>query len=154
MWTVTRRALGFFRESGLWRLVNKVHIWLYRATRGLIGHHAGGLASLLLTTVGRRSGEARTVALTYVPDGRDYVVVASNGGADRHPAWWLNLTARPEATVQVGKDVLPIVAHAADPAERARLWPMLTAANPFYTRYEELTARDIPVVVLRPRGSA
>jgi hypothetical protein len=56
--------------------------------------------------------------------------------------------------VQVGKDVLPIVAHAADPAERARLWPMLTAANPFYARYEELTARDIPVVVLRPRQPA
>lgn len=154
MWSVTRRALGFFRERGLWRLVNAIHIWLYRVTRGLVGHQAGGLASLLLTTVGRHSGEARTVALTYVPDGRDYVVVASNGGADRHPAWWLNLTARPEATVQVGKDVLPIVAHAADRTERARLWPLLTAANPFYARYEELTARDIPVVVLRPRRPA
>jgi deazaflavin-dependent oxidoreductase (nitroreductase family) len=154
MWSVTRRALAFFRESGLWRIVSVIHIWLYRVTRGLIGHQAAGLASLLLTTVGRRSGEARTVALTYVADGRDYVVVASNGGADRHPAWWLNLTARPEATVQVGKDVLPVVAHAADPVERARLWPLLTAANPFYERYEALTDRAIPVVVLRPRTPA
>src|SRR5688572_13329191 len=102
MWSITRRALEFFRESGMWRLVNTTHMWLYRVTRGRIGHRAAGLASLLLTTTGRRSGAARTVALTYVPDGRDYVVVASNGGADRHPAWWLNLAARPEATVQVG----------------------------------------------------
>ena len=154
MWSVTRRALAFFRESGAWRLVSTIHIWLYRATRGLIGHQAAGLASLLLTTIGRKSGTARTVALTYVPDGRDYVVVASNGGADRDPAWWLNLAARPEATVQVGKDVIPIVAHAADAVERARLWPLLTAANPFYKRYEELTDRPIPVVILRPRPPA
>ncbi|MEO7438212.1 MAG: nitroreductase/quinone reductase family protein, partial [Candidatus Binatia bacterium] len=109
-----------------------------------------GLASLLLMTRGRRSGAERTVALTYVPDGGDYVVVASNGGADRHPAWWLNLQADPHATVQVGADLVPIVAHAAEPDERRRLWPMLTAANPFYTRYELLTARPIPVVILRP----
>src|SRR5688500_8461346 len=101
MWSITRRTLKFFAESGVWRLINAVHMWLYRVTRGRIGHQAAGLASLLLTTTGRRSGEARTVALTYVPNGRDYVVVASNGGADRHPAWWLNLTTRPHATVQV-----------------------------------------------------
>lgn len=150
MWTVTRRGLRFFRESGLWRLVSIVHTWLYRLTRGRLGHQAAGLASLLLMTRGRRSGAERTVALTYVPDGADYVVVASNGGADRHPAWWLNLQAEPRATVQVGPDLVPIVAHAADGDERRRLWPMLTAANPFYTRYELLTARAIPVVILRP----
>ena len=152
MWSGTRRALELFRESGMWRLVSVVHMWLYRVTRGRIGHKAAGLASLLLTTTGRRSGAARTVALTYVPDGRDFVVVASNGGADHHPAWWLNLSARPEATVQVGAELVPIVAHAAGPEERGRLWPLLTAANPFYTRYEELTDRAIPVVVLRPRA--
>lgn len=154
MWAVTRRALKLFGESGLWKVISAVHTPLYRLTRGRIGHQAAGLTSLLLTTTGRRSGAPRTVALTYVPDGRDYVVVASNGGTDRDPAWWLNLRAAPEATVQVGPRVVPIVAHAADPAERARLWPMLTAANPFYTRYELLTARPIPVVVLRPRSSA
>jgi deazaflavin-dependent oxidoreductase (nitroreductase family) len=150
MWTVTRRALKLFGESGLWKVINAVHMRLYRLTRGLVGHRAAGLASLLLTTTGRRSGAPRTVALTYVADGRNFVVVASNGGADRHPAWWLNLQADPRATVQVGRDVLPVVASAATPAERARLWPLLTASNPFYTRYEELTTRAIPVVVLEP----
>ncbi len=151
MWTVTRRALKLFGESGLWKLISAVHTRLYRVTRGLIGHRAAGLASLLLTTTGRRSGEARTVALTYIPDGDDYVVVASNGGADRHPAWWLNLQTMPEAVVQVGATRVPIVAHAAAPEEHRRLWPKLIAANPFYARYEVLTARSIPVVVLRPR---
>ncbi len=152
MWSVTRRALKLIGESGLWKVISAVHIKLYRLTRGLIGHRAAGLASLLLTTTGRRSGSRRTVALTYVPDGTDYVVVASNGGADRPPAWWLNLQATPEATVEVGPDVVPIVARTADPDERQRLWSKLTAANPFYTRYEELTARAIPVVILRPRS--
>ncbi len=152
MWTVTRRTLKLVGESGLWKVISAVHTWLYRVTGGRIGHEAGGLASLLLTTTGRRSGAERTVALTYIPDGRDYVVVASNGGADRDPAWWLNLSAAPDATVQVGPNVVPIVAHAADPQERRRLWPMLTAANPFYARYEQLTARPIPVVILRPRA--
>jgi len=151
MWALTRRALKLFGESGFWKLINAVHTRLYRLTEGRLGHEAGGLASLLLTTTGRRSGQARTVALTYVADGRDYVVVASNGGADRHPAWWLNLESAPQATVQVGPDVVPIVAYAADPEERRRLWPKLTASNPFYARYEQLTARSIPVVILRPR---
>ncbi|MCC6764486.1 MAG: nitroreductase family deazaflavin-dependent oxidoreductase [Deltaproteobacteria bacterium] len=149
-----RRALKLVGESGLWKVVSRVHTRLYRLSRGLIGHRAVGLASLLLTTTGRRSGTQRTVALTYVPDGEDFVVVASNGGADRHPAWWLNLKARPEAVVQVGANRVPIVAHAADPDERRRLWPILTASNPFYTRYALLTARPIPVVVLRPRARA
>jgi deazaflavin-dependent oxidoreductase (nitroreductase family) len=152
MWPTTRRALKFFGESGLWKVINRVHTALYRGTGGIIGAHAVGLQSLLLTTTGRRSGAARTVALTYVPDGDDYVVVASNGGADRHPAWWLNLRETPRATVQVGRDVIPVVASVADQHERARLWPKLTEANPFYTRYEELTHRPIPVVILRPRA--
>jgi deazaflavin-dependent oxidoreductase (nitroreductase family) len=154
MWTITHRMLKLVGESGLWKLVSSIHTWLYRVTKGRVGHEAGGLASLLLTTTGRRSGAERTVALTYVPDGQDYVVVASNGGADRDPAWWLNLSTTPRATVQVGPALVPIVAHAADPEERRRLWPKLTAANPFYARYEQLTARPIPVVILRPCENA
>lgn len=154
MWATTRRALKLFGESGLWKTINKVHTAVYRASNGIIGSHAIGLLSLLLTTTGRRSGESRTVALTYVPDGDDYVVVASNGGADRHPAWWLNLERTPRATIQVGRDVIPVVAHAADQHERARLWPKLVEANPFYARYEVLTDRPIPVVILRPRPPA
>lgn len=151
MWTATRRALKLLGESGLWKVISRLHMHLYRLTHGVIGHRAAGLASLLLTTTGRRSGTPRTVALTYVPDGEAYVVVASNGGADRHPAWWLNLEAHPDAVVQVGAATVPVVAHAATSDERRRLWPKLTAANPFYTRYALLTTRTIPVVVLRPR---
>jgi len=153
MWRVTRRALKLFGESGLWKLIGTVHIALYRLTGGRFVHQMAGLASMLLTTTGRRSGEARTVALTYVPDGRDYVVVASNGGSDRHPAWWLNLQRTPQATVRVGTTTVPVVAYAADTTERARLWPKLTAANPFYARYEQITSRTIPVVVLRPTNT-
>jgi F420H(2)-dependent quinone reductase len=149
MWAVTRRALKLFGESGLWKVISAVHTRLYRLTGGRLGHRAAGLASLLLTTTGRRSGATRTVALTYVPDGEDFVVVASNGGADRPPAWWLNLKGTPRATVQVGADRVPVVAEDAGPHERARLWPTLTAANPFYARYELLTERPIPVVILR-----
>lgn len=152
MWTATRRALRLFGTSGLWKVIDKTHTALYRATGGVIGAHALGLSGLLLTTTGRRSGAPRTVALTYVPDGEDFVVVASNGGADRDPAWWLNLQQTPRATVQVGREVVPVVAHAADTHERARLWPKLTEWNPFYARYQELTDRPIPVVVLRRRA--
>jgi deazaflavin-dependent oxidoreductase (nitroreductase family) len=129
-------------------VISAVHTALYRATRGR------GLASLLPTTTGRRSGTQRTVTLTYVPDSNDYVVVASNGGADRHPAWLLNLQRTPPAIAQVGANLAPIVAHAAEPAECRRLWPKLIAANPFVTRYELLTERPIPVVILRPQARA
>lgn len=137
-------------ESGLWRVVGRLHTRVYRLTGGRIGHHSGAFANLLLTTTGRRSGRARTVTLTYMPDGDTYVLVASNGGTDQHPAWWLNLQAMPEAEVQVGDATVRVVARTAERAERARLWPMLKAYNPFYAAYEELTTREIPVVILRP----
>jgi F420H(2)-dependent quinone reductase len=142
------RLLKHIGESGFWRRTGRVHAWLYRQTGGRIGHRAGRLSNLLLTTTGRRSGVARTVPLTYMADGDRFVLVASNGGADRDPAWWLNLRREPHATVQVGTETLAVVAHAADAAERARLWPELKAMNPFYAAYERITARDIPVVVL------
>jgi len=83
-------------------------------------------------------------------DGERWVLVASNGGADRDPAWWLNLERDRRATVQVGSQTVSVVARRADPAERARLWPQLKAMNPFYAAYEQITAREIPVVILEP----
>jgi F420H(2)-dependent quinone reductase len=139
-------------ESSFWRRTGRLHAWLYRATGGRIGHRAGGLANLLLTTTGRRSGTSRTVPLTYMADGERFVLVASNGGADRHPAWWLNLERNPRATIQVGARTLDVVAHRADASERARLWPRLKTMNPFYAAYERITPREIPVVVLEPAG--
>jgi len=85
-----------------------------------------------------------------MPDGEDFVLVASNGGADRPPAWWLNLNRTPAARIQVGEASLDVIAHTADAGERARLWPRVKVYNPFYAMYEQLTAREIPVVILRP----
>jgi deazaflavin-dependent oxidoreductase (nitroreductase family) len=85
-----------------------------------------------------------------MPDGDGYVLVASNGGADRDPAWWLNLKEHPKARIQVGSRCLEVVAARADEAERARLWPRLKQTNPFFGWYEQITKREIPVVILRP----
>jgi deazaflavin-dependent oxidoreductase (nitroreductase family) len=144
------RILKVVGESPFWRSFGKLHTWLYRASGGTLGHSAGHIKNLLLTTTGRRSRTERTVPLAYVTDGADYVVVASNGGADRHPAWWLNLQDAPQGRVQIGTRVVPVVARIASPPERARLWPQLKAVNPFYARYEQITAREIPVVILQP----
>lgn len=135
-------------ESNFWKRVGSVHTRLYRWTGGRIGHSAGGVVNLLLTTTGRKSGQARSVPLAYMPDGETFVVVASNGGADRHPIWWLNLQKNPAATVQVGKEILRVKAVEAEGSERDRLWPKLTEGNPFYAKYELITDRHIPVVVL------
>jgi deazaflavin-dependent oxidoreductase (nitroreductase family) len=92
----------------------------------------------------------RTVPLAYLEDGDSYVVVASNGGSDRHPGWWINLRNEPKATIEIRKRKIPVRASLATPEERARLWPKLTEFNPFYARYEKIADRLIPVVILRP----
>ena len=143
------RFLKRLGESSFWKRTGQLHTWLYRATGGRVGHAAGNITNLLLTTKGRRSGAERTVPLAYLPDGDTFVIVASNGGADRHPQWFLNLQANPRARVQVARDMHDVVAHQASAEERARLWPKLKEWNPFYARYELITAREIPVVVLR-----
>lgn len=147
-----KRLWKLVGESGVWKLIGAVHQRLYRWSGGRVGHRAGGLQHLLLTTTGGRSGAPRTVPLTYMADGDRWVLVASNGGADRHPAWWLNLAKDPRATIQVGGDTIAVAAHRADATERARLWPALKTMNPFYATYETLTAREIPVVVLTRRA--
>ena len=144
------RLLKAIGESGFWKGVGRLHAALYRASGGRIGHTAGHITNLLLTTIGRKSGEHRTVTLAYMADGDAFVVVASNGGADQHPVWWLNLQQTPHASVQVGSRSLEVIATLADPEERARLWPRLKVYNPMYARYEQITAREIPVVILRP----
>jgi deazaflavin-dependent oxidoreductase (nitroreductase family) len=148
--SLQHRVLKVIGESPMWKLTSRVHTWLYRATGGRIGHSAGKITNLILTTRGRKSGEPRTVALAYMADGSDFIVVASNGGADKHPAWWLNLRHDPNATVEVGVRKLPVTAREATADEHARLWPELKAVNPFFGNYEQITERRIPVVILRP----
>jgi deazaflavin-dependent oxidoreductase (nitroreductase family) len=144
------RLLDLIRRTTFWKRVGRLHGWLYRATGGRVGHSAGRITNLLLTTTGRKSGQERTVPLAYIQDGDSLVVVASNGGSDQPPAWWLNLQKEPRATVQTGADTRTVVAGEATGEERARLWARLTEVNPFFSRYEVLAKRTIPVVVLRP----
>ena len=135
-------------------LITALHRWLYRATRGAIGHRVPLLnwRSLLLTHLGRKTGRARTIPLLYVPDGARLVVVGSNAGDAKPPAWWLNLEAHPEARVQVGARELAVRARRAEGEERARLWRALVASYRDYARYERKTraTRELPVVVLEP----
>ncbi len=152
MATVVQRVLKQVGESPFWRLTGRLHTRLYRLTGGRVGHAAGKITNLLLTTTGRKSGEARTVPLAYVPDGGRWVVVASNGGADRHPAWWLNLQHSPRATIEVGPDRVEVTGREATDVERARLWPELKTINPFFAQYEQITDRRIPVVILERRA--
>ncbi|HBZ72240.1 MAG TPA: nitroreductase family deazaflavin-dependent oxidoreductase [Deltaproteobacteria bacterium] len=131
-----------------WRNVTRIHRAVYRLSGGRLGARLAGIPMLLLSTVGRKSGLRRTVPLAYLADGDDFVVVASNGGQEVDPAWWRNLQQDPQAQVQVGAQTLQAKARLASPAERARLWPLLTQANPAWAAYEKNTKRPIPVVVL------
>ena len=108
------------------------------------------MPTLLLTTTGRRSGESRTSALIFGRDGDDYLVVASLGGAPKHPSWYLNLTAHPTAEIQVLADRIPVTAHTASEDEKPRLWQIVTEVWPNYDVYQTRTDRVIPVVVLSP----
>lgn len=115
-----------------------------------------GIRDLLLTTRGRRSGVLRRTALAYVRDGETadaaYVLTASNAGAERHPAWYLNLTADPAVTLRVGAESFPALARPATPEEAERLWPVVVAAMPSYAAYRDAAARTagrtVPLVLV------
>ncbi|MFI9010486.1 nitroreductase family deazaflavin-dependent oxidoreductase [Actinosynnema sp. NPDC053489] len=125
------------------------HIRKYVETGGEQGHEwQPGVFTLLLTTVGRKSGKPRRTALIYQPHGDAYVVVASYGGAPEHPAWYRNLLERNEAEVQVKSDVFRARARTATGEERAELWKLMTEVWPAYDEYARKTDREIPVVVL------
>ena len=134
-----------------WQWVGRIHTKLYTASGGRIGARLAGLPMLLLTTVGRRSGELRTTPLPYLLEGDNFVTVGSNGGAERDPAWWLNLQADPDARIQLRDRHCGVRAHRAVGDERARLWPRLKEFNPNWRRYERKTSRELPVVVLTPK---
>ena len=118
---------------------------------GRIGGRLWNLPVVLLTTTGRRSGKKRTVPLCSLRDGDDTVVIASYGGLDRPPAWWLNLESDPSAELLAGRARSSVTARTAGPEERARLWSEVASRAPGYLEYERRTAREIPVVILRSR---
>jgi F420H(2)-dependent quinone reductase len=130
-----------------------LHTLLYRATGGRIGRHIPGVGSmLLLDHVGAKTGTKRTSPLLYTPDGDDLVIVASKGGYPKHPAWYHNLVANPDTTIQVGSERRPVHAHVATAEERERLWPMVVATYRGYATYQARSqGREIPLVILEPR---
>ncbi len=134
------------------RMISGTHEMWYRLSGGLIGGRFGHLPILLLTTTGRKSGRKRTTPLVYLPDGDNMVVIGSNGGSDRHPEWWLNLRAHPNAKVQVGRDTQAVVARAAEGEERERLWQEVVELYHGYDEYRQMTEREIPVVLLMPES--
>ena len=134
-------------------LITMVHRALYRATGGRIGARLRGADMLLLSTLGRRSGQPRVTPLLYVADGERFVVVASNAGDDRHPAWLLNLRKQPAAEIQVGARKLRVQAREASDVEAERLWPKLLASYKNFRGYRTSAKRHIPVVVLDPIAS-
>jgi deazaflavin-dependent oxidoreductase (nitroreductase family) len=133
------------------KTMNAVHRALLWVTRGRFGQEFSGMPVLELVTTGRRSGVPRAVMLTSpLREGDGYVVVASRGGDDRHPAWFLNLRDNPRVQVAVqGGPRLAMDASVATPVERARMWPQIAARHQNYAGYQERTQREIPLVVLR-----
>jgi deazaflavin-dependent oxidoreductase (nitroreductase family) len=131
-------------------LITRVHLALLRWSGGRLGWRTFGVAVLLLTTTGRKSGRPRTIPLYYFRDGDALVVIASNVGQPDHPGWYYNLQADPHATVQIRRARRPVVAEIAGPAEKRRLWPRVRRMSGLYEGYRRRTTRDIPVVRLRP----
>lgn len=135
------------------RAMSVINTWIYRTSGGRIGGRflRSGAPILLLTTVGRKSGKPRVAPLLYLRDGDTLVVVASKGGMDHHPLWYLNLRDHPDVEVEIGSEVLKMRARTADGAEKKRLWPKLCEMYPDYADYQARTQRDIPVVILERR---
>jgi F420H(2)-dependent quinone reductase len=145
--TPFQERLGRFTVQCMTGINNVV----YRLSAGRVaGHVPSGAPLCLLTTVGRRTGRRRTVALLYVDLDDELVVVASRGGMSAHPAWYLNVLAEPEVTVETGATTRRARARLASAEEVARAWPVLTGAYTHFDEYQQRTDRDIPVVIISP----
>ena len=134
--------------------VLKLHQQLYVRSDGRVGHKMIGVPTLLLRSKGRRSGRTRTNALVYARDGGDYLLVASNGGADKPPAWLHNVRADPSVEVQVGRERRPASARIVEPGnpDYDRLWRAVNENNrDRYAAYQKMTSRPIPVIAVTPR---
>jgi F420H(2)-dependent quinone reductase len=136
----------------LWTRFTGFNNAVFRLSGGrLLGTYDGNPV-LLLHHVGRRSGEERVTPLIYLEDGDDLVIVGSMGGTPKHPAWFHNVTAGPDTEVELRGGRRPVRARVADSEERTRLWPRLVEHYPAFATYQARTEREIPVVILSPRG--
>lgn len=136
----------------VFRGINAFHPALLKLTGGRVGRSLVGMPVVVLETVGRKSGETRRVPLTApVVDGDTVVLVASYGGDSRHPAWYLNLSANPDVTIEMHGSRRDMTARTATAEEKAALWPRIVKSYRGYAGYQKRTDRDIPVVLLTPR---
>jgi deazaflavin-dependent oxidoreductase (nitroreductase family) len=135
------------------KTMNAVHKVVLKASFGKLGGHLLGMPAFELTTIGRKSGQPRKSMLTSpYQEGDMITIVASRGGDDTHPAWFLNLRDNPDVEITYpGKDPVKMTARVANAAERARLWPLITEDHDNYAGYQRKTDREIPVVILEPR---
>jgi len=137
-------------KAKLVNLIPQTNIAVYRWSKGRLGGKMQDLPVLILHTIGRKTGKPRQSPLLYVQDGENYAIVGSRGGSDATPAWWLNLQAKPQATIEIKGTKRPVSARIATTEERGLYWPQLVAGYPFYSDYQARTAREIPVIVLSP----
>jgi deazaflavin-dependent oxidoreductase (nitroreductase family) len=134
--------------------LTRAHAELIRLSGGRIRRSflfTGGLPLLVITTVGRKTGQERSTPLGYVRHGQAFAVIASNAGSNRVPAWWLNLQSDPHAEILVDRTTHNVIARPATPSEDDTLWAQFARLNPGYDEYRQLTARRIPVIILEPR---
>jgi deazaflavin-dependent oxidoreductase (nitroreductase family) len=137
--------------SPLWQLLNvysNINVLLYRLTGGRVGGRMGRAPVLLLHHVGRKSEIARVTPVLFLADGTRLVIVGSKGGASKHPAWFGNLMAHPNTTVEVARRRIPVRARLASETEHAEYWPRLVEMYPSYSVYQERTDRSLPIVLL------
>jgi F420H(2)-dependent quinone reductase len=130
--------------------MSRINTWLYRSTKGKLGGTFQKSPVALLTTAGRKTGEKRVSPLIYLRDGERVIVVASRGGSDKHPLWYLNLKADPKVSVQIKDEVLQLRARDATAEEREQYWPRLVELYPPYQDYQSWTERTIPIVICEP----
>jgi F420H(2)-dependent quinone reductase len=136
--------------NGWIKFFTAINTFVFQKTNGRLGNQMGKQAVLLLQTTGRKSGKTYTTPLSYFRDGSTYLVVASNWGQEDHPNWFYNLQNQAHTTIQVGATSIPVDAHSAEGEEYNRLWNLVTRQNSLYLKYQQGTARKIPIVVLTP----
>lgn len=145
------RALNSSGTAVIIKWMSRINTWLYKASGGRIGNKfLQGAPVALLTTTGRKTGQPRVSPLLYLRDGDRVIVVASHGGREKNPMWYLNLKANPTVSVQIKKEVLELVARDATDEERAHYWPHLVEMYSSYDDYQSWTDRKIPIVICDP----
>ena len=139
-------------KPGTIRLIGRLHLWLWKLTHGKLGNAFGRAPFMLLTTRGRKTGRERTTPVLYFQYEADLIVVASFGGNDMHPAWYLNLERYPEAEVVVNRERRRLLAHKVSPEEKELIWPRLVKLYPHFAIYKRRTRREIPLLRLSHRA--